>query len=649
MSYVPAIDGLRAISVGLVLLFHAKLPLATGGFVGVDVFFVISGYLITRIILEQHAEGRFSLCDFYVHRIRRLFPALFLVLFATMAIGAVVMLPPDIVRLSSSVSATALFAANFYFWRERLNYLQDNPDLEPLLHTWSLAIEEQFYVLFPILLLALLRLFGNPSLALIGLGIASFALSVELSTTHPFAAFYFSLSRAWELLLGAWLAASKLRDFVPGRFIPTLQGVGVVMIGAAAVSYDRLTSFPGFAALLPCFGAAVLIAWSHLPSRLVATLSHPALVWVGVISYPLYLWHLPLLVLARLSLLQEPAPHVIALLYLTAFVLAAITWRFVEKPIRACRGSSSARHVFTAATAITVLAITVGTGLRLAQGLTEPPTNVAHILAAAKDFAPSRAACHNWDRQSRDQFADCVMGDKSQPGFDFALWGDSHAGAVAGVVDTVGRDISLKGLQLTSDDCLPVLGVNVVLGGAVTDCAARNEATYVLLTEHRVRQVVMEGAWFQYLGTDGKSLRLSNGTDTGLQSSEVLSRQMTQTIRRLQRSGIAVTIVGPVPYIGWNVPSVLAARASRGILPREGPRFSDFAEHQRQTLAILREAEANGATIVYPHERLCQLTCLVRLDDQILYSDDEHLTTAGATILQPMFMGELGRLARRSK
>ena len=651
MPYLPAIDGLRAIAVVLVLLFHAKLPLVRGGFVGVDVFFVISGYLITGLILQRHAERRFSLLDFYARRIRRIFPALFLVLFATMAFGAAIMLPPDLIRLGSSVLGAALFVANFYFWKERLNYLQDNPDFEPLLHTWSLAIEEQFYLLFPIFLLALLRLFRRPGLVLIGVGLASFALSVMLSTTHPRAAFYFSFSRAWELLLGAWLAATNVRDFAPRRFIPALQWVGLAMIGVAAVSYDRLTPFPGFAALLPCFGTTLLIAWSHLQSRIVAALSNPALVWVGLISYPLYLWHLPLLVLARLYLLREPAPHEIALLYLTAVVLAAATWRFIEKPIRARKGSLPARRLFAAAAAVTVLAIAVGTGLRATQErlLAAPPPDVARILAAAKDFAPSRAACHNWDRKRPDQFADCVMGDRGQPGFDFALWGDSHAGAVAGAVDAVGRDLLLKGLQLTSDDCLPVLGVDVVLNGAVTDCAARNEATFALLPQHHVRQVILAGAWVQYLGDYNKVLRLLGGADASLHSTAVLSRQLNQTIRRLQDAGIEVVIVGPVPYIGWNVPSVLAASASRGMAPPDGPRLGDFMAHQRHVLAILREAEQDGAAIIYPHERLCQLTCIVRLDGQVLYSDDEHLTTAGAKLLQPMFVRKLDRLMRRSK
>ena len=646
-SYLPAIDGLRAIAVILVLLFHAKLPLLRGGFIGVDVFFVISGYLITRLILQQHAEGRFSLLDFYERRIRRIFPALFLVLFATIAVGAVIMLPPDLVRLGSSVTSAALFVANLHFWKQRLNYRQDNADFgEPLLHTWSLAIEEQFYLLYPIFLLVLLRLFRRPGYILIGVGLASLALSIMLSTTHPRAAFYFSFSRSWELLLGAWLATTNVKDFVPRSFIPALQWAGLVMIGIAAASYDKLTPFPGFAALLPCVGTALLIAWSHLQTRVVVALSNPVLVWVGLISYPLYLWHLPLLVLARQYLLREPAPHEIAILYLVAVVLAAVTWHFIEKPIRARKSPLLTRHLFATAAAVTVIAIVAGTGLRTTKEFAALPADAARILAVAKDFAPSRAACHNWDRRRPEQFADCVMGDRDQPGFDFALWGDSHGGAVAGVVDAVGRELAMKGVQLTTDGCLPLLGVDVTSNGAATDCAARNEAALTLLLQNQVRQVILAGSWIQYLGDYTMVIRAPGWADAGLHSTALLSRQLNQTINRLQASGIEVLILGPVPDIGWNVPSVLTASAWRGRALPDGPPFGDFMAHQRRVLAILREAEQGGAAILYPHEQLCRTTCIVRLDDQVLYSDNEHLSTAGANLLHPLFVRKLNGQGR---
>jgi peptidoglycan/LPS O-acetylase OafA/YrhL len=647
MRYLPAIDGLRAIAVILVLLFHAKVPLFSGGYVGVDVFFVISGYLITRLIQHELAAGRFTLLGFYERRIRRIFPALFLVVLATAAIAALLMLPPDLARLGSSVAASALFVANFYFWAQRLNYLQDWPDLEPLLHTWSLSIEEQFYLLFPIFMLVALRFFRRLDLAFLIVALASLALSVLLSTTFPRAAFYASPSRAWELLLGAWLAVTSVKDAIPRRVVPALQWAGIILIAAAAVGYDRLTPFPGLAALVPCAGAALLIAWSDLQSRLVSCLSHPTMVWLGLISYPLYLWHWPLLVLARIELLREPAPYEIALIYIAAAALAAGTWHYLEKPIRARKSLVPAKLLFGSAAAVTCLAVAIGVGLRATQSSWDPPPAVARALAVA-DSTPWRASCFNWDRRSSDQLADCVIGDQQRPQFDFALWGDSHAAAVAVGVDAAARGLAQKGLQLTASNCPPLLQAQVVLAGAPTDCAARNEAAFDLLRQHRIRRVLLVGAWVQYLGDDDKVLRLDSAPDMAVNSAAGLHRALQETIDRLQAAGIEVVILGPVPHIGWRVPLVLAAYQWRGKALPDGPTLPEFMAKERKVMPALERLENGGATLVYPHQRLCRPTCIVHLDGEILYSDGEHLTAAGAELLRPMFVQALSSPVRGS-
>src|SRR4029077_20431268 len=206
MQYRAAIDGLRAVAVILVLLFHARVPFFSGGYIGVDVFFVISGYLITGLIHQEHVAGGFTLLGFYERRMRRIFPALFLVVLSTFAIGAIVMIPPDLSRLGSSIVAATLFVSNFYFWERGLNYLRDAPEFEPLLHTWSLAIEEQFYLFFPIFVLLMLRFFKRLSFIFMVAALSSFAISVYVTSARPHAAFYLTPSRAWELLLGSWLA-----------------------------------------------------------------------------------------------------------------------------------------------------------------------------------------------------------------------------------------------------------------------------------------------------------------------------------------------------------------------------------------------------------------------------------------------------------
>jgi peptidoglycan/LPS O-acetylase OafA/YrhL len=643
MQYRAAIDGLRAVAVILVLLFHARVPFFSGGYVGVDVFFVISGYLIAGQIHQEHVAGRFTLIGFYERRVRRIFPALFLVLLSIFAIAPFVMLPPDLGRLGSSGVAATLFISNFYFWARGQNYLRDLPDFEPLLHTWSLAIEEQFYLFFPIFVLLTLRFFKRLDLTFMGVALGSFAISIYLTSIHPRGAFYFSPSRAWELLLGAWLAVTYLKNLIPRQFVPILQCAGLIMIVGATFSYDVFTPFPGLAALIPCLGTAAIVAWCDQESRLINGLSHPALVGLGLISYPLYLWHWPSLVLARFALLREPHPYEIVALYFLAGVVATATWHYVERPFRTRNGLISARRVFVCGAGVSCLALATGGALRATEVWSTPPPGVARILAAANDYAPSLGACHNWDRKNPKQFSNCITGAKDPPGINFALWGDSHAGAVAIAVDTAAYSVSKKGLQLTADDCPPLLNTQIIISNVVSDCEARNEAAFDLLLQHRIRRAILAGAWVQYVEGHYKVLRPNNEPEADGDKVATFRQAIKQTLDLLRTSGIDVVIVGPVPEIGWDVPSVLAAKEWRKQPMPEGPSLADFISSQRKIMPILRELEHDGVHIVYPHEVLCTSTCLVQLNGQILYRDSEHLTTQGADLLRPMFVEQLSR------
>jgi peptidoglycan/LPS O-acetylase OafA/YrhL len=644
MQYKPAIDGLRALAVVSVLLFHANAPFLPGGYIGVDVFFIISGYLITSLICQEYGAGRFTLTGFYVRRIRRIFPALVLVLLSTTAVSMIIMLPPDSIRFGSSVIASVLFYSNFYFWAQKGNYLRDGLEFEPLLHTWSLAIEEQFYILFPLFMRLALPRFKRLDLVLIAGATVSFALSVYLTVRHPVAAFYTSPSRAWELLLGGWLAISGLKDCAPRRVIPWLQLAGLVMIGAAAVCFDRLTRFPGFAALVPCVGTALLVAWSDHKSRMTAALSHPVLVWLGLISYPLYLWHWSLLALGRLVLLREPSVLEIAFIYLLSVVLAAATWRYVEKPIRARKGQGSTAGAFAGAAAVACLTVTIGLAPRAAEAVwSRLAPDVARLLAGAKDYAPALGSCHNWNRKQPERLSHCTIGAHDRPEFDFVLWGDSHAGAVAMAVDGVARDLGKKGLQLTSDDCLPFLRTQVILNREATDCEARNEAGFEVMRQLGIRRAMLVGAWVQYAGDYNKVLRPHGESTTAEDDVAAFRRGFRQTIDILRTAGIDVVVVGPVPQIGWNVPSTLATMTWRKKPLPDGPSLDDFMKSQRKIMPLLKELERDHVNVMYPHERLCAVTCLIHLNGEVLYSDDEHLSTRGADLLRPMFISQLAR------
>ncbi|HKY93802.1 MAG TPA: acyltransferase, partial [Kiloniellales bacterium] len=332
MDYRPDIDGLRAVAIVPVLLFHAGVPGFSGGYVGVDVFFVISGYLITRLIAGEMESGGFSLLRFYERRARRILPALLLVLLACLPFAHLLLLPDQYADFADSIDATLGFVSNFYFFGQT-GYFEDDVGTMPLLHTWTLAVEEQFYVVFPLLLLAMRRGGRRGWLLVVVLLFAlSFATALYFSTGD--AAFYLSPARAWELMLGSLLAL--LHWTLRSRAVAAaLALVGLGMILAAVVSYDEATTPSSFALLLPCGGAALVIlsgagraqpagfAGSMLASRLPVA--------IGLISYSLYLWHWPVLVFLQLWLLPEPLGIWALPALALCFVLATLSWRYVER------------------------------------------------------------------------------------------------------------------------------------------------------------------------------------------------------------------------------------------------------------------------------------------------------------------------------
>ena len=342
MKYRPEIDGLRALAVLPVIFFHAGFRAFSGGYVGVDVFFVISGYLITALILSEERTGAFTIAGFYERRIRRILPGLFAVMFACLPFVWWLMLPSEVKEFSKSVMAVLVFASNILFWREG-GYFETPGAFKPLLHTWSLAVEEQYYLLFPLLLLAMLR-FARRWIGLLfaAAAIASLAAAQWSSHNHPPAAFYLLPTRGWELLLGAYVAwyffkappttlAARQRAS-PANQIGSLSGLG--LIAAAVVAYDRDIPYPGLYALAPTCGTALLILCANQDTWVGKLLKTRILVGVGLLSYSAYLWHQPLFAFARISSQSELGTGLALLLALASIGCAYLSWRFIEKPFR---------------------------------------------------------------------------------------------------------------------------------------------------------------------------------------------------------------------------------------------------------------------------------------------------------------------------
>ena len=347
MTYRPEIDGLRAIAVLPVILFHAGFSQMSGGYVGVDVFFVISGFLITGILARELQAGQFSLLGFYERRARRILPALLLVLFVTAIFGVFIMLPYELESLGRGTLAVLLFVSNILFWRES-DYFAAASELNPLLHTWSLAVEEQYYILFPLVLWALWRWFPRGVVPILGLvTVGSLALADVLSVYKPSANFYLLPTRAWELLAGSLAALYLLRRRAPqGVLAEALSAAGLAAIVFAIFTYDAGTPFPSLWAIPPIAGTVAIIVAASRATLVGKLLATAPLVGIGLISYSAYLWHQPLFAFARLlDADHHPQPGTMLFLAGGALVLAFLSWRFVERPFRH-RDAFTRRRIF---------------------------------------------------------------------------------------------------------------------------------------------------------------------------------------------------------------------------------------------------------------------------------------------------------------
>ena len=337
MRYRPEIDGLRALAVVPVIFFHAGLPWLSGGFVGVDIFFVISGYLITTIILADLTSGTFSFKLFYERRARRILPALVLVMTSCIPVAWVLLAPLDMRSFAQSLVATSLFASNILFFKTS-GYFESAAELKPLLHTWSLAVEEQYYLLFPALLFIGWRLARRhlPTLLVLFM-VASLALAQWARDRYPLGVFYLLPTRIWELLIGACLAyglASRDANVRPGSLAGPWSALGLIMILGAVFAFERNTPAPSLWSLIPTVGAALIIANAHEHTWVGRWLGSRALVGIGLLSYSAYLWHQPMLAFVRYASVQPPEPWLLAGVGALSLVVAYGSWRWVERPFR---------------------------------------------------------------------------------------------------------------------------------------------------------------------------------------------------------------------------------------------------------------------------------------------------------------------------
>lgn len=658
LLYRPEIDGLRAVAVLSVLLYHAA-ALIPGGFVGVDVFFVISGYVITRTIATDLDAGRFSLWSFYERRVRRIAPALIVVILATAAASAVILLPVDLDGMGRSAIAAALMVSNMLFWGQA-GYFDAAAQAKPLLHTWSLGIEEQFYLVYPLVVAALWRHARRALVpALCVLAALSFAAAAWHISVDPSDVFYLAPFRFWELLVGGLIALRPVRALEGSAF----AGLGLALIVAALVLYDGATTFPGPAALLPTLGAALAINGAREGMAAARLLAVRPLVFVGKISYSLYLVHWPLIVLveyrqdARLDGLQAAA--VIA----ASFALAWASWRFVEQPFRAKgHGGPSAPRpkVFAAAGLATAACCALGAVFVASNGL--PDRLSPEVRAVYAMIQPDRS--HDYcfvDTRGRTgpSLEDiragklCSLGQPPEEGRPrFLVWGDSHAAALAPGVFKAGDEAGLKGMFVGAGSCPPLQDFTTLTARDDTNrrCHEVNEAVFDLLEREKIPLVFMIARWTRAAngngyGDEGMFFDPDRIAPPVPGEDARFAAALDATLARLKAIGVRPVVVQSVPEAGYIVPYALAKAMMAGREVDLAPSAkSEFRRDGRATEIIQQAAERHGAEVVEPDPFFCGAEkCDVVRDGVPLYRDADHVTPATALALAPLYSAVMQR------
>jgi peptidoglycan/LPS O-acetylase OafA/YrhL len=654
-TYRADIDGLRALAVLSVMFHHYLVPGFRGGFVGVDVFFVISGFLIAAHIETDIARRRFSLLAFYERRIRRIVPALFLMYALFLIVASVVYFPPDLQFETRLAAYVIPFLANYAFYQNAGSYSGEFAAHIALLHTWSLAVEEQFYLFFPIVMIGISRFTRGRYFAVLWpIALASFVMCVVGTYVESSAAFYLAPFRAWELLAGALLAARKFSPPRDSRVRGGIALLGLVLIGGTDLLLSTSTPYPGGWALVPCAGAiAILYASCDRTLPVGRVLDNPVMRRIGLWSYSLYLFHWPLLVLAEyyafdpLSLFQR------CILLASTFLLGALSWRYVEQPFRGPKALLSRPTLYRVAAASAVALILATFVLYKAEA---PRRYSARERALLPAYSADQIRCRNTSPEDDTRTPSCKLGDNGAP-VEAVLWGDSHALAILPAVDAAYARHHEAAMFAQQGGCPPLLGVHVrdfstaesnVLRywrdahgfGRSERCKQHSEAVLNWVSSNHIPTVILAAHWIAYT-EDKHSRRLTDSQSPEnsfmLENAAVFERGLNSLLAALEAAHVQVFLLDDAPQSKVNVPYTLAA-AQRLHLDREF-RISRVAyeAQQHSAAAIFARLQKRYAfRILKPQDLLCAGgMCSIARNDAPLYSDDEHLSELGAMITEP--------------
>lgn len=626
MKYRSEVDGLRALAVVPVILFHAGFSFFSGGFVGVDVFFVISGYLITLIILDDVDGGGFSFLDFYERRARRILPALFVVIVFCAILSFFIMMPSQLKDFSGSIVATALFFSNVFFWKDS-GYFDAAAEEKPLLHTWSLAVEEQFYLFFPFFLILCLRRGSSFALwAIFLMAVLSLFIS-EWGWRHErLANFYLLPPRVWELLVGSISAFVTRRGPDKSDALSCLGLLGIIF---SVFFYDKETPFPSFYTIVPVLGTALVLVFSGNGTVVSRVLSIRPIVGVGLVSYSAYLWHQPLFAFSRLWFLTDPPQYVMGLLSVATLVLATLSWWMVERPFRK-RENFGRRAIYAMSALMIVTCLSMSPILKAGMGYFYNEHQMSIVMAGeeGRQFmsaeAYDRFGCFFDYSQSPDQLIDLGCVSQSDRG-RLILFGDSEAAHLYNGFLSSGLNLDV--MQFTGTSCR-----SINYSGNTERCAKfYNLFMSDVLPSLRKDDVVVVSSnwWATYKNVDPVDF------DFGLED----------IVSKIQRTGAAVILLTNAPEFYQNPYELLAVSnsdmAEKFYLPTQPIIESDRA--------IEEVASRLDADVFDISELLCREDdmCIFRGDGEYFYFDAGHFSYYGSGVVATAIAERFGFLSEK--
>ena len=628
-KYRPEIDGLRALAILPVIFFHAGFEIFRGGFLGVDVFFVISGYLITSFIISDLSSNNFRLLDFYERRARRILPALLTMCIFITPISFFILLPGDQINFAKSIIASIFFVSNVLFWRET-GYFDVESELKPLMHTWSLSVEEQFYIFFPLVLIFIWR-FKQSFIAIpiFILLIISFALSNWGAFYKPAANFYLLPTRGWEIMSGALCAVylSNTKFNILNKVKPCLDNVfsslGLFLIIFSIFSFDSNSPMPSYYSLPIIVGTTLIILFCNNQTITYKMLSMKPFIFAGLISYSLYLWHQPILALHKYMSLNEPSTLSIIFSLLIAFLMAVISWQFIEQPFR--DRIRITRHALVKTLLLASSILLISSTLIIIKN-----KNVAYSDDSIdlKNYFQPNTGIKELECNSTS-IERCISDSQSR----MILWGDSYAMHLSQAIFYSPTSLPFK--QVTKNSCAPILNLsNTIKDVAFADeCINFNKKVFNSIIQNPNIRIVVLSSTFYF--PQGKLVKVHNKFTNDLADKEIINL-FKETVRALESSGKKVVIISPTPSIGSR--SDPARCSVNAITRNKDLKICDFSRRSFSTKTKngykLLKSMQEDINILWIDQLICEINfCFPYIDNFQIYRDNGHLSISGSRLL----------------